>query len=131
MMIVHSLSIIDFVLSPGMDSEPFIMILLEEDLKQLLVSTNQRYLTEKNLEGHVEEMLDLKCLKEVTCREEEVIHANLIQGTELPVVRMKFDYVRKDRRKRVYVMESAQCAEVHVYNYMFVVELFAWIKYLL
>ncbi|KAK3105989.1 hypothetical protein FSP39_010321 [Pinctada imbricata] len=95
----------------GAESEPLIVMLLNEDLRQLFVSTNQRYLIEKDYEGHVIEMLDLKCLLVCNRKQEEIIHANLADGTWLPVIRLKFDYVKKDRRERVYVMESSQCAD--------------------
>jgi hypothetical protein len=42
---------------------------------------------------------------------EEVEHKNLAD-TEVPVFRAKFDYMRKDRRNRVYIMESTAAATV-------------------
>lgn len=38
------------------------MMLPNEDLQNLLVTLNQRYLIEKDIEGNVKEMLDLRCL---------------------------------------------------------------------
>ena len=42
---------------------------------------------------------------------EEVDHENL-GDTQVPVFRAKFDYVRKDRRERVFIMESTSAAIV-------------------
>lgn len=38
------------------------MMLPNEELQNLLVTLNQRYLIEKDIEGNVKEMLDLRCL---------------------------------------------------------------------
>ena len=46
----------------GEECEPFIVMLPNEDLQTLLVTLNQRYLIEKDIEGKIQEMLDLKCL---------------------------------------------------------------------
>jgi hypothetical protein len=37
-------------------------MLPDDDLQNLLVTLNQRYLIEKDIDGRVKEMLDLKCL---------------------------------------------------------------------
>lgn len=37
-------------------------MLPNEELQNLLVTLNQRYLIEKDIEGNVKEMLDLRCL---------------------------------------------------------------------
>lgn len=42
---------------------------------------------------------------------EEVIHENLADE-QVPVFRAKFDYVRKDRRERVFILESTIAAIV-------------------
>lgn len=52
----------NFQICTGEECEPFIMMLPNEELQNLLVTLNQRYLIEKDIEGNVKEMLDLKCL---------------------------------------------------------------------
>uniref|UniRef100_K1QWS0 Serine/threonine kinase 11-interacting protein n=1 Tax=Magallana gigas TaxID=29159 RepID=K1QWS0_MAGGI len=93
----------------GEECEPFIMMLPNEELQNLLVTLNQRYLIEKDIEGNVKEMLDLKCLLSYKIENEEVIHENLADE-QVPVFRAKFDYVRKDRRERVFILESTIAA---------------------
>ncbi|XP_078333098.1 serine/threonine-protein kinase 11-interacting protein-like isoform X2 [Crassostrea virginica] len=93
----------------GEECEPFIVMLPNEDLQTLLVTLNQRYLIEKDIEGKIQEMLDLKCLVSFKIENEEVDHENL-GDTQVPVFRAKFDYVRKDRRERVFIMESTSAA---------------------
>lgn len=93
----------------GEECEPFIMMLPNEELQNLLVTLNQRYLIEKDIEGNVKEMLDLRCLLSYKIENEEVIHENLADE-QVPVFRAKFDYVRKDRRERVFILESTIAA---------------------
>ena len=48
--------------SSGDESEPFIVMLPEADMKQLFVTVNQRFITEKDVNGDKLASLDLKCL---------------------------------------------------------------------
>ncbi|XP_033732622.1 serine/threonine-protein kinase 11-interacting protein-like [Pecten maximus] len=96
----------------GSESEPYIVTLPNQEDTQLIVTVNQRYIIEKDLNGRVVEMLDLKCLQNVTLSHNT---SSQEQGTEeevtLPVLQMKFDYVRKDRRERTYIMEDSDNAK--------------------
>ncbi|XP_060084955.1 serine/threonine-protein kinase 11-interacting protein-like, partial [Ylistrum balloti] len=96
----------------GSESEPFIVTLPNQEDTHLIVTVNQRYIIEKDLNGRVIEMLDLKCLQNVilshnTLPQEEGMESEV----KLPVLQMKFDYVRKDRRERTYVMEDGDNAK--------------------
>ncbi|OWF48594.1 serine/threonine-protein kinase 11-interacting protein-like isoform X2 [Mizuhopecten yessoensis] len=96
----------------GTESEPYIVTLPNQEETHLIVTVNQRYIIEKDLNGRVVEMLDLKCLEKIT-----LSHNTLPQeqgeeeGRVTPMLRMKFDYVRKDRRERTYIMEDNDNAE--------------------
>ncbi|XP_069121342.1 serine/threonine-protein kinase 11-interacting protein-like [Argopecten irradians] len=92
----------------GSESEPFIVTLPNQDDTQLIVTVNQRYIIEKDLNGKVVEMLDLKCLQTAV-----LSHNTPSQETDdtVPVLQMKFDYVRKDRRERTYIMEDSDNAK--------------------
>lgn len=46
----------------GEESEPFIVLLPTDDMKSQLITLNDRYLMEKDLNGHKLAALDLKCL---------------------------------------------------------------------
>ncbi|XP_076093432.1 uncharacterized protein LOC143064473 [Mytilus galloprovincialis] len=95
----------------GAESEPFIVMLPSEKLKQLIISVNNRYLIEKDLNGQIVELLDLKCMVSFLISMETVDHENISQEISLPVCKIKFDYTRKDRRDRTYVMEDADIAK--------------------
>ncbi len=96
---------------PGDESEPFIVLLKQRDCEQLFVTLNQRYILEKNLNGAVTERLDMKSLLSVDQSEESVDHEDVI-GAMMPHLKLTFDYVRRDRRERIYIMENADSAEV-------------------
>ncbi|XP_061177845.1 serine/threonine-protein kinase 11-interacting protein-like isoform X2 [Saccostrea echinata] len=93
----------------GEECEPFIVMLPDADLKVLLVTLNQRYLIEKDIDGKIKEMLDLRCLLSFKIEVEDVTHANLVDE-KVPVFRAKFDYMKKDRRERVFIMENTAAA---------------------
>ena len=96
----------------GAESEPFIVMLPGGKLQQLIVSVNNRYLTEKDLNGEIVEKLDLKSIKSFVISMETVGQGNILEGFSLPVCEIKFDYLRKDRRVRKYVMENSDRAQV-------------------
>lgn len=87
-------------------------MLPSEKLKQLIISVNNRYLIEKDLNGQIVELLDLKCMVSFLISMETVDHENISEEISLPVCKIKFDYTRKDRRDRTYVMEDADIAKV-------------------
>ena len=96
----------------GAESEPFIVMLPAAKLQQLIVSVNNRYLTEKDLNGEIVEKLDLKSIKSFVISMETVGQGNISEEFSLPVCEIKFDYLRKDRRVRKYVMENSDRAQV-------------------
>ena len=96
----------------GTESEPFIVMLPAAKLQQLIVSVNNRYLTEKDLNGEIVEKLDLKSIKSFVISMETVGQGNISEEFSLPVCEIKFDYLRKDRRVRKYVMENSDRAQV-------------------
>ena len=97
----------------GEESDPFIVLLFNKNYDQLIVTTNERFLVEKDLNGDIVEQLDLRSLVGVE-RWEEVVHHDLIEGSDLIMahVRLTFDYIRRDRKERVYAMEDDKSAEV-------------------
>ncbi|XP_071103908.1 serine/threonine-protein kinase 11-interacting protein-like [Haliotis cracherodii] len=97
--------------SYGEESEPFIVFLKQRNFEQMLVTVNQRYILEKNLNGVITERLDLKSLLSLDQSEDSVDHEDVIGNVLMPHLQLSFDYVRKDRRERVYVMENEDSAQ--------------------
>ncbi|XP_067686278.1 serine/threonine-protein kinase 11-interacting protein-like isoform X2 [Haliotis asinina] len=97
--------------SYGEESEPFIVFLKQRNFEQMLVTLNQRYILEKNLNGVVTERLDLKSLLSLDQSEDCVDHEDVMGNILMPHLQLTFDYVRKDRRERVYVMENEENAQ--------------------
>ncbi|XP_067929584.1 serine/threonine-protein kinase 11-interacting protein-like isoform X2 [Watersipora subatra] len=79
-----------------MHYDPFIVKLPVIDAEEFLLSFTEKQIIEKSIEGILTEMLELSALLEVR-------HVEL-DGRQM--VRCKFDYFRKDRRERCYVMED-------------------------
>ena len=77
---------------------------------QYLISLTDRYLLEKDLDGLVVETLDLRSL----LKAEALWDADCQNEAEWAghVVKLTFDYVKKDRRERSFVMEDEASAEV-------------------
>lgn len=79
----------------GMETEPFIVKRsLNEDAEEIFVSTNERFLIEKDLQGCQLDRLDMKC----------VTYMSLLKKNGQTVVKLKFNYVKSNRRERTYVM---------------------------
>ena len=78
----------------------------------MFITVNERYITEKNLNGQRCEMLDLKCLQSMKRSEEVLTGRDIIGRILLPVVTLEFDYVKKDMRQRKYAMEDDSFAQV-------------------
>ncbi|XP_046575315.1 LOW QUALITY PROTEIN: serine/threonine-protein kinase 11-interacting protein-like [Haliotis rubra] len=97
--------------SYGEESEPFIVFLKQKSFEQMLVTLNQRYILEKNLNGAITERLDLKSLLSLDQSEDRVDHEDVMGNILMPHLQLTFDYVRKDRRERVYVMENEESAQ--------------------
>lgn len=95
-----------------MESEPFIVMLDDHEQSQLFLSLNERYLLEKDVNGALKEMLDLKLLEAMDCTTERRAVAGMEEELVMPVVRLTFCYVRKDRRERTYIMEDETNADV-------------------
>lgn len=95
-----------------MESEPFIVMLDDHEQSQLFLSLNERYLLEKDVNGALKEMLDLKLLEAMDCTTERRAVAGMEEELVMPVVRLTFGYVRKDRRERTYIMEDETNADV-------------------
>ena len=96
----------------GEESDPFIVMLPDQDMKQLFITVNERYITEKDMFGQKCAMLDLKCLQAKRRSEEILTGKDIIGGLLVPVVTLEFDYVRKDMRQRKYAMEDDSFAQV-------------------
>lgn len=87
--------------------------------KPILLTVNERYLIEKNLNGDVMEKLDLKSLEKLQQLDNT---DNALENPTVPIVKLLFDYIRKDRRERIYTMEDDENAEVcgmHLINWTF------------
>ena len=58
--------------------------------------------------------LDLKSLQAAELRQEDVVTDDEKQtyGSKIPVVKLTFDSIRKDRKERTFVMEDLENAEV-------------------
>ncbi|XP_050407128.1 serine/threonine-protein kinase 11-interacting protein isoform X1 [Patella vulgata] len=90
----------------GDESEPFIVMIENEDYKQLIIVLNERYIVEKDLNGCVIDRYDLKCLKGFEMGETQVQHADVVDSVTLPQIQLSFDYIKKDRREKSYIMED-------------------------
>ena len=89
-------------------------MLPDQDMKQLFITVNERYITEKDMFGEKCAMLDLKCLQRMS-RSDEILHGkDIIGGLLVPFLTLEFDYVRKDMRRRVYAMEDDAFAKVNI-----------------
>ncbi|CAH1775432.1 unnamed protein product [Owenia fusiformis] len=82
----------------GPESEPFIVSLQEDPSTHMMLTLGVRYLWEKNLDGDVIEQLDLKSLLET--------NESHFEPDNRPIITMNFDYVKKDRKVRKYIMED-------------------------
>lgn len=79
----------------GEETEPFIVKRsLDEDAEEIFVSSNERFLIEKDLQGCQLDRLDMKC----------VTYMSVLKNKGQMVVKLKFNYVKQDRRERTYVM---------------------------
>ena len=104
-------------LSSGQESEPFIVQRPEPDGNlgnHFLISVAERYMLEKDIEGVVTETFDQRCLRksEMFIGHESADLKGLM-ATDV-VVRLYFDYYKKDKMDRCYVMEDRLAGEVSV-----------------
>ncbi|XP_070174710.1 serine/threonine-protein kinase 11-interacting protein-like isoform X2 [Littorina saxatilis] len=106
-------SVHDSLVEPEDQSEPFI-VTLPDTGDHLLVTVSPRYLLEKNINGIIQDKLDLQSLEAVRVEVEEAKDMSGVKDTDevdnLDIkevrINLDFSYVRKDRRCRVYVMED-------------------------
>ena len=77
------------------------MSLADEPDHQLLVSISDRYMLEKDLDGDLTETLDLKCL--LSIKADDTQHDAASHQSQ--IIELNFDYIKKNRRQRRYVME--------------------------
>ena len=75
---------------------------MDEDAEEIFVSTNERFLIEKDLQGCQLDRLDMKC----------VTYMSIFKKDTQAIVKLKFNYVKQDRRERNYVMVDKQEADV-------------------
>ncbi|KAL5009658.1 hypothetical protein ScPMuIL_011963 [Solemya velum] len=94
----------------GNESDPFIVTLTTKDDSQLIVTVTDRYLVEKDLNGCFVDKLDLKCLETLTRTVETSHDKDENEDITFPLIKLTFDYVKKDRRARSYGMEDALMA---------------------
>ncbi|KAH3730838.1 hypothetical protein DPMN_056836 [Dreissena polymorpha] len=89
------------------ECDPYIVMVPGEDMKNIIVSLNRRFLLEKDLNGKLLCCLDMNCLLNVIQTEEICHGSDIMSGLQFYVLRLKFDYVRKDFRERAYAMEDS------------------------
>ncbi|XP_066300190.1 serine/threonine-protein kinase 11-interacting protein-like isoform X2 [Branchiostoma lanceolatum] len=83
------------------ESQPFLVKHREgSDNGYFFVIIREKFIVEKDLDGRIMDKLETSCLKTVE-RGQGVIQDN---DGQYPVVSLVFDYVRKDRQKREYVL---------------------------
>lgn len=100
----------------GQETEPYIVSLYDNPVTQLLVSVTERYILEKDINGDLCEALDIKCLLSASVTKEgpeEGLQGGPEGGKEAEegadlkqVLELNFDYLKKDRRQRKYIMEK-------------------------
>ncbi|XP_052804565.1 uncharacterized protein LOC128234391 [Mya arenaria] len=91
----------------GEECEPFFVLLPEKNMTSLILTMNDRFLIEKDQNGHKIGSLDLKCLLTVNRREEICDGGkDQIGGLMYNVIHLTFDMVKKDARKRTYALED-------------------------
>ncbi|KAL4228720.1 protein kinase binding [Mactra antiquata] len=95
----------------GPESDPFIVMLPDKDMKEMFITVNKRFLNEKDINNTKTEKLDLKYLQSIRSNEETCYSRNIIDGCVFTVLTLQFDYTRKDLRQRRYAMESKQEAK--------------------
>ncbi|KAK7483010.1 hypothetical protein BaRGS_00025787 [Batillaria attramentaria] len=106
----------DSIQEPEDQSEPFIVTLPDKGDDHLIVTVSPRYLVEKDINGKIQEILDLQSLENARLEIEKVEAENRDAKAgedvdQIVKVRMDFSYIRKDRRQRVYVMEDFTTAQ--------------------
>ncbi|CAH1241871.1 STK11IP [Branchiostoma lanceolatum] len=83
------------------ESQPFLVKHKEDsDNGYFFVIIREKFIVEKDLDGRIMDKLETSCLKTVE-RGQGVIQED---DGQYPVVSLVFDYVRKDRQKREYVL---------------------------
>ncbi|XP_022087050.1 serine/threonine-protein kinase 11-interacting protein-like isoform X2 [Acanthaster planci] len=78
----------------------------------LFVTVRETHLEERDLNGHVTERLELKCLKSMQQTHEPVWNEEVRVNDILPVVKLTFDYIRRDRQKREYILEDEDSYQI-------------------
>lgn len=59
-------------------------------------------------------MLDLKCLEVMRKTTDSIKSDDMEEDIRAPVLKLKFNYIKKDRRERTYVMEDESSADVSI-----------------
>ncbi|XP_038045293.1 serine/threonine-protein kinase 11-interacting protein-like isoform X2 [Patiria miniata] len=80
----------------------------QDDPVHLFLTVRETHLEEKNLNGHVTERLEIKCLKGMQESIEPVWNEEAGVNDLLPVINLTFDYMRRDRKKREYILEDQE-----------------------
>ncbi|XP_070535506.1 serine-rich adhesin for platelets-like [Ptychodera flava] len=105
----------------GIVGVPFIVTALGKntsDNREILLTTNERSIQERNLDGQIIEKLDIKSIQTVKTSFQVIADAVGDKQNCVPVVSLTFNYIRRDRQRRDYVMEDEDNAKA-------LVELFA------
>ncbi|XP_014666190.1 PREDICTED: serine/threonine-protein kinase 11-interacting protein-like [Priapulus caudatus] len=72
----------------------------------LLLTVTDGFLEEKDMNGHILDRLDLRCLKSLEKSEEMREDPSTGAAQSETVINLSFDYLRKDRRTRVYSLDD-------------------------
>ncbi|XP_033116864.1 serine/threonine-protein kinase 11-interacting protein-like isoform X2 [Anneissia japonica] len=78
---------------------------ISADLQHVFLTVRGTFIQEKNLDGELIDQLDLRALKSITQGNETVLEDS---GKHLiiPAIHLTFDYMRKDRQRRDYLMDD-------------------------
>ncbi|XP_071942051.1 serine/threonine-protein kinase 11-interacting protein-like isoform X2 [Antedon mediterranea] len=81
-------------------------------LKHVFLTVREVFIQEKDLDGEVIDKLDLRALKSISRGNETVLDEESGRQLIIPSVHLAFDYTRKDRQRRDYLMDDVNDSKI-------------------
>ena len=100
--------------------EPMVATLPQQDNKMILLSWSLSYLLEKDIKDKLTEKLELGSLQSMESRTvsdggEGLGYDSVCRNADEKIeLTLRFDYINKDRQKRSYLLDAADC-KVHIF----------------
>ena len=96
-------------------TEPMVATLPQQDNKMILLSWSLSYLLEKDIKDKLTEKLELGSLQSMESRTvsdggEGLGYDSVCRNADEKIeLTLRFDYINKDRQKRSYLLDAADC----------------------